>query len=116
MVLDAKKRLDLIADQQQIHPTMRALEKFNSFWRSNAEKNEIEADDSADVGIVLEEGDLCAQVIDMVLPVYQLYASGRISFEEYRDRVDVLMKREAEESERHTTSFEQKLPSSNGPV
>ena len=52
----------------------------------------------------------------MVLPVYHLYASGRISFEEYRDRVDVLMKKEAEESERHTTSFEQKMPSSNGPV
>lgn len=53
MVLDAKKRLDLIADPKQIHPTMRVLEKFISFWRANAEKNEIEADDSADVGIVL---------------------------------------------------------------
>ncbi len=52
----------------------------------------------------------------MVLPVYQLYASNRISFEEYRDRVDLLMRKEAEESENHHTSFEQAVPSSNGPV
>jgi hypothetical protein len=47
---------------------------------------------------VLEEGDLCTKVIEMVLPVYQLYAKGLITFEDYKDRVDLLMKKEAEDS------------------
>jgi hypothetical protein len=31
----------------------------------------------------------------MVVPVYQLYSKGAISFEEYKDRVDLLMRKEA---------------------
>jgi hypothetical protein len=34
----------------------------------------------------------------MVLPVYKLYLKGMITFEEYKDRVDLLMKKEAEDS------------------
>lgn len=39
------------------------------------------------------------KIIEMVLPVYQLYSKNLISFEEYRERVDILMRKEAEESE-----------------
>lgn len=41
MVLEAKKKLNLIIDQDKLEPTIKALDKFKSFWESNAEKNEI---------------------------------------------------------------------------
>jgi hypothetical protein len=44
MVLDAKKKLDRIIQKDGIEATMRALEKFRTFWDANAGKNEIEAD------------------------------------------------------------------------
>lgn len=59
---------------------------------------------------MLEEGDLCAKIIEMVLPVYNLYSKGRISFEEYKERVDLLMRKEAEDSAVKEVSFENDLP------
>jgi hypothetical protein len=39
MVLNAKKKLDLINEKSTLPITINALEKFRSFWESNAEKN-----------------------------------------------------------------------------
>lgn len=41
---------------------------------------------------MLEQGTLCQKIIEMILPVYNLYSKEAISFEEYVDRVNLLMK------------------------
>lgn len=37
------------------------------------------------------------KIIEMVLPVYNLYKMGKLSFEDYKDKVDLLMKKEADD-------------------
>jgi hypothetical protein len=75
--------------------TIAVLEKFKRFWEVMEHKNEIDADDDDDIGMVLEQGSFCLRIVDMVLPIYALYTKKALSWEEYVDRVALLMRSEA---------------------
>ena len=38
---------------------MAFLGRFQKFWQGMETKNEIDADDSDDIGMILEQGNLC---------------------------------------------------------
>lgn len=97
MVIKAKKKLDLICQPEQLPETIAFLQKFKTFWSTMEERNEIDADESDNIELVVEQGSLCCKVIDIVLPVYSLYNKGSITFEEYLDRVNLLMKTDEED-------------------
>ena len=42
--------------------------------------------------MILEQGTLCLKIVDMVLPIYYLYSKGAITFQEYQDKVNLLLK------------------------
>ena len=113
MVLGAKKRLDIISEKDKLPAVMLSLEKFKRFWQAMEHKNEIDAEESDDIELVLEQGTLCLKIVEMILPIYHLYNKGVITFQEYQERVNLLMKSDKISSldESQVPSIEENIPS-----
>ena len=89
----------MIGNRDKLTMVMLQLQKFKKFWYSMENKTEIDADETVDIEMILEQGTLCLKIVEMVLPIYQLYSKEAISFEEYLERVNLLMKTDEIHSE-----------------
>ena len=66
-------------------------------------KTDIDADEDQNIEELVEEGELCLRILDIVEPVYTLLVRGTIPYPEYRERVELLIAREAEHSPKNTS-------------
>ena len=105
-VAQAQEHLDTVNEKEGLGDKVRDLVRFRNYWQNNIGKTDIDADEDEDIEVPVEEGELCLCIIDIVEPVYGMYTKGAITFEEYKEKIDLLIKKEAEASDPKETSFE----------
>lgn len=106
MVLGAKKGIASMAgkDTAELRQQAEGLRKFRKYWAGAVERVDIDADESTEAQIVMEEGDLCCEQIELILPVFELYDKKTISFQQYKERVELIAN--SGEDKPHDTSLE----------
>ena len=62
---------------------MASIANYAKHWEEDLENLDIEDEDPHELQILVDEGDLCCEQYEKVLPFYEQYTKGKLTYDQF---------------------------------